>query len=291
MTNINQWQRWFNANGISTDIVPSNSNALVLTNLVGSPVFRCVGSVEELNKLHTIARQKSEEMQRLLVVALPLDHPMTMVQLPGEMMMPKVRVYAGNTASTFNLGGHLIESTFLKELKKEVLNIMGNGVKAKTPLCEWLMKLAGSTWVYGLPSTLAQLDSLLALVSRDVAKIGHLRTRQLSFGRGCGDALLLPVNDVVLKNHSVTQKINVADLRFVSLETEMTQRDAGRDRIYAVMTEKFLTLLEDKERGTSADIGASRLGKITVTDPVAELAIEMNRGAKEETLLKVEQGY
>lgn len=289
MTNIKQWQRWFNANGIVSETVPSNSSALVLSNLVGSPVFRCVDTVEELNKLHSLARLKSEEMQRLLVVALPLDHPMTMVQLPGEMMLPKVRVYAGNTASTFNLGGHLIESTFLKELKKEVLNIMSNGVKAKTPLCEWLMKLAGSTWIYGIPSSLPQLDSLLALVSRDVAKIGHLRTRQLSFGRGCGDALLLPVNDVVLKNHSVNQKIDVADLRFISLETEITQRDASRDRIYALMTERFLTLLEDKERGTSADVGASRLGRITVADPVAELAIEMNRSSKETNPLYVEK--
>lgn len=269
MTHLTKWKRWFNANGIVTEDIESNLNAVILSNLVGSPIFRVVGTVQELNDLHAKARMKSEEMQRLLAVGLPIDHPLTMVQLPGEMLMPRVRVYAGNIASTFNLGGHLIECTFLKELKKEVLNVMTNGIKTKTPLCDWLIKLAGKSWVYGTPSGLSQLDSLLSLVSRDTAMIGHLRTRQLSFGRGCGDALLLPINGVVLKNNNVGHKISPFDYRFISLETEVAQRDASRDRIYAQQTDIFLTVLNNPEMGTEANIGASKLGEVKTAPVVA----------------------
>ena len=262
---LERWTQWFNAIGVAWKTVESNQKALSLVGLTGSPLFRVVDSLSEANELHAKARQKSEEMQRLLVIALPFEHPFAMATLPGEIVMPKFRVYSGHIASKFNLAGHKTESVFLTEVKKEVLNVMSNGIKAKTPLCDWLVKLAGSSWCFGTPASLPQLDSLLGLICRDTALLGHVRTRQLSFGRGCCDALLLPIDGVVLKNNSVNQRVEASDLRFIGLENEMAMRSPARDRIHAMFSDKYLTVLNDSEMGTAAQIGPSRLGTLKVS--------------------------
>jgi len=264
---LKEWTQWFDAIGVSWKAVDSNPRAISLVGMPGAPLFRVVESLKEANELHAKARQKSEEMQRLLVVALPLQHPLTLATLPGDIVLPKARVYAGHAGSTFNLSGHHVECAFLTEVKKEVLNVMANGVSAKTPICDWLVKLAGTSWVYGTPSSLAQIDSLLGLICRDTSLLGHVRSRQLSFGRGCADALLLPVDGVVLKNHRLDQKVEQGDLRFIGLEVEISQRSAARDRIYSMFADKFLAIVDDAELGTAAQIGPSRLGATKQTAP------------------------
>ena len=57
--------------------------------------------------------------------------------------MPKVRVYAGHSGSTFSMSGHKIESDLLTSLKKEVSTVIAKGTKEKTPLVDWLLTLAG----------------------------------------------------------------------------------------------------------------------------------------------------
>lgn len=269
---LKKWTQWLDAIDVAWKPIDSNPRAISLVGLAGAPLFRVVESLEEANELHAKARQKSEELQRLLIVALPIDHPLSMVTLPGEIVLPKVRAYGGHAASTFNLTGHKIECSFLTEVKKEVLNVMANGVQAKTPLCDWLVKLSGSSWPYGTPSSLPQIDSLLGLICRDTVLLGHVRTRQLSFGRGCGDALLLPVDGVVLKNHRLNQAIESSDLRFIGLEVEMEQRNAARDRIYPMFSDRFLSVLNDAEIGTAAQVGPSKLGTLKQAAPVETTA-------------------
>jgi hypothetical protein len=268
MKALNTWTNYFDSLSIGWEPIKSNPNAISLTGIAGAPLFRTVETAAELNDLHSKARKKSAEVERLLAVALPLDHPLSSISLPGEILLPKCRVYAGHSGSTFSLTGHLVQSEFLTTLKKEVTAIISNGTKVKTPLLDWLLKLAGDSWVYGKPSSLSQLDSLIALVVRDPTRVGHVRTRQFSFGRGCGDAMLLPVPGVVLKNNRLNQSINKSDFRFIGLEAEMRQTDSARQRIHAQFSNSFLTVLSDispnvaEQLNSGADIGASRIGAV-----------------------------
>ena len=271
MKALEQWKHLFDAYGITYEKIESNSNAVTLTGMAGAPVFRAVETQAQLSELHTKARQKSEEMGRLLVLGLPLTHRASSISLPGGISLPTCRAYGGNSGSTFSLSGHKIEPDFLVQLKKEVLAVMSNGTKVKTPLLDWLQKLAGNSWPYGTPAGLTQLDSLLGLIARDTKLIGHVRTRQLSFGRGCGDAMILPIESVVLKNNNLNQAIASADLRFIGLESEMGFERAARQRIHAQFTDKYLTVMNEIdpkisiELGCEQQLGASVLGKLKVT--------------------------
>ena len=266
MEALKGWTSYFDALNISWEAIDSNPNAISITGIVGAPLFRTVETVAALNDLHSKARKKSAEVGRLIAVALPIDHPLSVASFPGEVLIPKCRVYAGHSGSTFSLSGHLVQSEFLTTLKKEVTAIISNGTKVKTPLFDWLLKLAGTSWVYGKPSSLSQLDSLIALVVRDPSRVGHVRTRQFSFGRGCSDAMLLPVPGVVLKNNRLDQRIDRSDFRFIGLETEIRQTESARQRIHAQFSHTFLTTLAAvnpdvaEELNSGSDIGASRLG-------------------------------
>ncbi len=268
MPALQDWKTYFNSLGLTTQAVSSNKSALQLTNVAGCPIFRAVDSTAELNDLHTKARQKSSEMERLLVLGLPFDHPQSNASLPGNVTLPKLRVYGGNVADIFSLSGHSIESTFIKNIKQEVLGVIKNGHDVKTPLCDWVLGFIKSSWPYGIPSSLAQLDGMLGLLVSDPSIIGHVRTRQLSFGRGCGDALLLPNTSVVLKNNSLEQPVEPADFRFVSLENEIQNYNASRARIHPVYSDRFLKQLAvsypeaAEDFGCGAFVGASVLGQV-----------------------------
>ena len=75
MTALQDWKCYFDRIGVAWQSIPSNSHAIQLTNIAGSPLFRGVNSTVELNELHTKARTKSTDMGRLLVLGLPFDHP------------------------------------------------------------------------------------------------------------------------------------------------------------------------------------------------------------------------
>ena len=286
MKALDQWKHLFDAFGIAHEKIKSNANAVTLTGLAGAPVFRAVDTQAQLSELHTKARQKSEEMGRLLVLGLPLTHRAASLSLPGGIVLPACRAYGGNVGATFSLSGHKIEPDFLVQLKKEVLAVMSNGTGVKTPLLDWLQKLAGNSWPYGTPAGLTQLDSLLGLVARDTKLIGHVRTRQLSFGRGCGDAMLLPIESVVLKNNNLNQHVASADMRFISLEAEMGFEKAARQRIHAQFTDKYLSVLNEIdaqisiEMGCEQQLGASVLGKLKVgvdaAKPVTKQKVAVN---------------
>jgi hypothetical protein len=134
---------------------------------------------------------------------------------------------------------------------------MSNGTRTKTPLCDWVQKLLGQSWQYGTPSSLPQLDSMLGLLTTDVKSIGHVRSRQLSFGRGSGEALFLPIPTVVLPNNQLDQRVEPADMRFISLEAEMDKYDAARARIHPVFADKFLTMTSTIDSGYSRNIGCN----------------------------------
>ena len=278
MKHIQSWSEFFSALGIVCSEVSSNKNALCLDNIPGAPIFVCVSKAEDLQKLHTKARTKSDEMGRLMVLGLPLNHPGTIARLPGDIILPSVKVYAGHVGSTFSLSGHRIENSFLVALKKEVTKVIENGSKVKTPLCDWLLKLADSSWPYGKPSSKQQLDSLLALVAKNPAVIGHIRSRQLSYGRGCGDGLLLASDDVVLQTNQLNQRIHANDFRFISLENEVANTQSSRHRIQAVVSNAYLSVMAKAypttavEIGAGACIGASVIGQLPVAEdkPVAK---------------------
>lgn len=264
MAAIDDWKSYFDLVGIGHWPVDSNPNAVQLINLAGTPIFRGVDSTIELNELHTKARQKSSEMKRLLVLGLPFSNPQTITTLPGNIVLPRCRVYGGHIGDTFSTTGHLIESEFLRNIKKEVLMVMSHGTKVKTPLCSWAIKLLKTNWVYGTPSSLAQLDTLLGLLITEVNSIGHVRSRQLSFGRGCGDAMLLPRPGLVLPNNSLDQVIESQDFRFIGLEAEIKHYNSARTRIHPTMSDKYLQVLSKQEAidaGAHTSIGASVLGK------------------------------
>lgn len=263
-----QWKVIFHQFGINCQEIPGNNAALQLTNLAGCPVFRGVTSVAELNDLHTKAREKSSQMGRLLILGLPIDHSQSLLTLPGNIVLPKLRAYAGHAADTFSLSGHRIEPKFLQSVKQETLNVIKSGTSVKTPLCDWALKLLGGIWHYGKPSSLVQLDSMLALLASEVGRLGHVRARQLSFGRGCADATLLPVEGIKLKNNKLDQEIEVSDYRFVGLENELGQMDAVRNRIYPLISDKFLTAVSKidpgyaRELGCATNLGASVIGTL-----------------------------
>ena len=267
MNALHDWKIYFNSLGITCQEIPSNPSAVQLTNIAGSPIFRGVETIEELDDLHTKARQKSSEMRRLLVLGLPFKHPQSLARLPGNILLPVCRVYGGHVGDTFSTSGHLIESEFLKNIKQEVLGVINNGTGFKTPLCDWVMKLLGSSWRYGTPSSLQQLDSMLGLLSSDIKSIGHVRARQLSFGRGSGEALMLPLSTVVLPHNGLDQNIEASDMRFISLEAEMKQSSAARSRLHPVYSDKYLTATSgidiqySRKVGCGAQMGASVLGQ------------------------------
>jgi len=257
MTALSDWKLYFEAIGISCQSIASNSSAVQLTNVAGCPIFRGVETTQELDDLHTKARDKSSEMGRLLVLALPLNHPQSIARLPGNITLPLCRVYGGHVGDVFSTSGHLIESSFLRSIKLEVLAVMSNGTKVKTPLCDWVQKLLQKDWQYGTPSSLAQLDSMLGLLTTDVKSIGHVRSRQLSFGRGSGEALFLPLPTVVLPNNHLDQKVDPADMRFISLESEMAKYDSSRARLHPVFSDKFLSTTFKIDSGYSRSIGCN----------------------------------
>ncbi len=266
MKQLNLWTHLLGEMGLTFEPIKSNQSACTLTNVAGAPVFKVVTSYAELNEIHSKARTKSHEMGRLLVVAMPLNHVQSVAAVPGSLVLPKVRVYGGHAGSTYSLSGHKIQSTLLTSLKKEVSNVIANGTKVKTPLVNWLLKLAGSSWPYGVPSSVEQLDSLLQLVCRDVSKIGHARVRELSFGRGCGEALLLPMDGVVLPNNGFSNGISAADFRFISLAEEMSNQSSARQRIHAQLSHQFVSTLAQFDEtfaealGCNAFLGTSKVG-------------------------------
>ena len=274
MTAIDQWKRYLDFLGITWTALESNNKAVQLTGIAGAPIIRGVKDRQELNELHTSARQKSSEMQRLLLLALPLDNISSQIVLPGDIVLPKTRVYAGHISDTFSLSGHLIQSKFLTAIKKEVSRVISEGTKESTPLCDWALKMLGRSWVYGKPSSNSQLDSLLGLLAKDPAIIGHVRSRQLSYGRGAGDAVLLPIKGVKLPTNKLDQKIEQCDYRLISLEHEMGQYDSSRARVHAVLSHQYLSALsvDDKhlatELGCQSDVGYSRIGKIESSSKV-----------------------
>lgn len=268
-----QWKVLFHEFGIKCQETPGNPNAIQLSNMAGCPIFRGVTSVSELNDLHTKARERSSHMNRLLILGLPLTHSQSVLTLPGNILLPKVRAYGGHNADTFSLSGHRIEPLFLKKIKAETIAVIKNGTDVKSPLCDWVLKLLGTNWHYGKPSSLAELDSMLALLISEPNAIGHVRARQLSFGRGCADATLLPVEGIKLKNNSLDQKIAIGDFRFIGLESELEQLDAVRNRIYPLISDKFLTALGKidsqfaKDMGCGVNVGASIIGRLEVKVP------------------------
>ncbi len=283
MTVTEFWANFFSSIGVNYLPIPGNEKALQLTNVAGCPVFRSVANTSELNDLHMKARAKSSEMKKLLVLGMPVKHPSILASMPGDLFLPKFRVYGGHTADTFSLHGHQIEPKFLKSIKAEVLAVMKGGTRAKTPLCDWIQGLLGTNWHYGTPSSLAQLDSMLGLISRDVSRIGHVRARQLSFGRGCADALLVPENGIKLKTNGLTQAVLPSDLRFISLEHENSMYDPSRARIYPVFSHKFLSGVAQldkeyaKDLGAGQNVGSSAVGslekmKVKSVDGIVELA-------------------
>ncbi|EHA63796.1 hypothetical protein [Synechococcus sp. WH 8016] len=266
MTAIDDWKGYLDVTGISWTSLESNNNAIQLTGMAGAPILRAVETREQLDSLHTTARQKSSELERLLILALPFDHPHTQMTLPGDIVLPKVRAYAGHISDTYSLSGHLIQSKFLTSIKKEVSRVITDGPKVSTPLCDWALKLLGRSWVYGTPSSASQLDSMLGLLAKDPAMIGHVRSRQLTYGRGCADAVLLPIKGVQLSTNKLDQKIEQCDMRFVSLEAEMSMYDSSRARIHAVMSNHYLTCASQSNQtfasqlGCDSMIGISKIG-------------------------------
>ena len=180
-------------------------------------------------------------------------------------------MYAGHVADTFSTSGHLIENEFLLAIKREVLAVIAGGTKVKTPLCNWAQGLLKRNWVYGTPSSLAQLDSMLALLASETAAIGHVRARQLSFGRGTGDALFLPMPSVILPNNSLSQNVAAADFRFISLEAEIGHYGPARTRLHPVFSDKFLSITATTDRkyavsmGFTSHVGASSLGQKNIS--------------------------
>ena len=267
MKALKHWKEYFNNLGIAAQSVDSNANALSLTGLAGAPVFRAVETRAELDALHTSARSKSDDIGRLLILGLPFSNPGSVATFPGDLVVPRCRVYAGHVATTFSLTGHRIENAFSKAVKLEVSKVIEDGPKTKTPLCDWLLNVVGSSWPYGKPSSKEQLDSLIALAAKDPTTIGHVRARQLSFGRGCADALLLPTASVTLPNNDLNQRVNQADYRLISLEEELAQISPARHRIYSVMSNAFLSALAAhdpaaaQELGCNSLVGASALGQ------------------------------
>ena len=280
MKQLNEWTQLFEAMGLTFEPIKSNKSACTLTNIAGAPVFKLVNSYAELSELHSKARAKSHEMNRLLVVAMPLNNIQSVASVPGSLVLPKVRVYGGHAGSTFSLSGHKIQSTLLTSLKKEVSNVISNGTKVKTPLINWLLKLAGNSWPYGVPSSVEQLDSLLQLVSRDVSKIGHARVRELSFGRGCGEALLLPMDGVLLPNNGFNNTVAAADFRFISLAEEMNNQTSARQRIHAQLSHQFVSSVAEVDQefaenlGCDAFLGTSTIGHASTEAPVATKSIK-----------------
>ncbi len=115
MKALKQWAEFFTSLGVSCTPVPDNDKAITLNNLAGAPLFRAVKNYSELADLHTKARQKSAQMERLLILGLPFHHPGATVRLPGDITLPTCRVYGGHAGSAFSLSGHRIECPFLKE--------------------------------------------------------------------------------------------------------------------------------------------------------------------------------
>ena len=276
MTALQDWKKYFEHFGVAWQSIPGNTNVIQLTNIAGCPLFRGVNSTVELNELHTKARTKSKDMQRLLVLGLPFDHVQGSVSLPGNITLPKLRVYGGNVGDTFSLSGHQIESGFLLKIKQEVLGMIKNGQDVQTPLCDWALKLLGDAWVYGTPTSLTQLDSMLGLLANEPGSLGHVRSRQLSFGRGCGEALFLPLQSLKLRNNRLQQTIEPSDFRFISLEKEIETYDSARARLHPVFADKFLTVLAQRnahaaaELGCAASFGVSTLGQVAVKPSIKE---------------------
>lgn len=286
MTALQHWEAFFSANNIACSPVETNKQALSLGGLPGAPLFRAVNDENELAILHTKAREKSHLMNRLLILGLPFDHPGCITRLPGNIVLPTLWTYGGHFASSFSLAGHQIENSLVTEVKKEVSRVMRDGVKAKTPICDWLLKLTQGSWHYGKPSSKEQIDSLIALVSQDPQLLGHVRARQLTFGRGCSDALLLPSTALKLSNNCLAQKVHPSDLRLISLEQEVQSINSNRMRIHANACDLFLTVLDQvssktaDKLGCGQNIGASVLGvkqikeiKTVITQPSGQVNV------------------
>ncbi len=267
MTDIEQWQAYFKKIGVTTANIQTNRNVISFPGLPGEPLFRAVASRSELDDLHTKARAISAEIGKLLVLALPMRSIGSICSMPGDLILPRFRVYGGHFASSYALNGHQIENEFSVALKKEVSLVISEGTKSKTPLCDWLLKLVGSSWVYGKPSSKEQLDSLINLAAKDPGMVGHVRARQLSFGRGCDTAFLLPNPEVKLYNNQLKQQIFQSDYRFISSEIEHTNVSSARHRVYSVITSAFLSVLAEhdprtaQELGCGSHVGASTIGE------------------------------
>ena len=91
MTALKDWTTYFKSLGISCGPVPSNPSAVQLLNVAGCPIFRGVETVEELEDLHTKARELSSKMERIVVLGMPFNHPQTLATLPGNILLPKAR--------------------------------------------------------------------------------------------------------------------------------------------------------------------------------------------------------
>lgn len=267
MRTLEHWLAYFNSLGLVTSKLACNGNAVTIDNLPGAPVFRAVQNRAELDALHTKARSISAEMKKLLILGLPFDNPASIAHIGGDLPLPICRVYGGHISSSFPLHGHHVENQFSLGLKKEVSAIIEHGTKVKTPLCSWLLQMASDSWPYGLPSSKEQLDSLLGLVARNPERIGHVRSRQLSYGRGCADGLLLPIDSVVLPTNSLSFVINANDYRFISLEKETKESSTARHRVYALHSNAFLNVLAEvnprfaQELGCNSTVGGSTLGQ------------------------------
>lgn len=266
MKALEHWKSFFSELNIAALPVESNAGLLSLNGLAGVPVFKAVESRAELDSLHTKAREKSHNLGRLLILGLPFDNPGSIACLPGDMVVPRCRVYAGHIATSFSLSGHKVENSFSTAIKLEVSRVIEQGPKTKTPLCDWLLGIAGPSWVYGTPSSKEQLDSLIAIAAKDPTVVGHMRARQLSFGRGCSDALLLPTDNVELSSNKLKQSINQADFRFISMEHELPNSKPVRHRVYSVISNAFLNAVAQhvpnvaQELGCGSYVGASAIG-------------------------------
>ena len=293
MTALEHWKSFFNAVGITASAVESNAGLLSLDGLAGAPVFRAVETRAELDSLHTKAREKSHQLKRLLILGMPFDNPGSIACMPGDLVLPRCRVYAGHIASSFSLSGHKIENAFSQALKLEVTAVIENGPKTKTPICDWLLNIAGPSWVYGTPSSKEQLDSLIAIAAKDPAVVGHVRSRQLSFGRGCSDALLLPTADVALNTNHVSQQINQADFRFISMEHELPKTNPARHRIYTVISNAFLNAAAThvpsfaQELGCGSFVGSSSLGQFPKVAKATESKKQSRSKSKQTQDLKL----
>ncbi len=204
-------ERFFNGLGVETKVANESKGILELPNQGGLLIAVSQDTSAQRKATHKF-RDLSHKTGRMILSCVDLNSPhgSTVVSGTGA-RVPVFQVFAGRFEDTYPTNGHLVTSSRLLMLMKELEAWVSTPSK-KTPYLSWLVSALGVNRVKSLEA----LQELVIEASQHPVAAAIPALAELAAGRGTLNAVLCVGTDVAYRDTEPVVSEN--DWRFFDLE-------------------------------------------------------------------------